>query len=151
MANILLLKRDTIFFSTTIEKKWVYNFTRYISKLKIYFVRCYNYQRAKIKDFKVLDTQFKQINKTIQKYSIVLSDIYNFNKTGFIIDLIAIAKVITRFNILGKLFLLQLENWEQITTIEYINSNKQTLSFYIIFKDKIYIKAWYKNNKISFN
>ena len=65
--------------------------------------------------------------------------------------LIATAKVVTRSNMPGKLFLLQLENREWVTAIEYISSNRWALPFYIIFKSKMHMKAWYENNKILSN
>ena len=65
--------------------------------------------------------------------------------------LIAAAKVITRSNMPGKLFLLQPENREWVTTIEYISSNRWALLSCIIFKGKVYMEAWYENNKISSN
>jgi hypothetical protein len=38
---------------------------------------------------------FQLVQNTIAKYSIQVEDIYNFNKTGFQIGVIATAKVIT--------------------------------------------------------
>ncbi|KAJ1709876.1 hypothetical protein NYO67_7994 [Aspergillus flavus] len=148
MANILLLKRGTTSSSTTVGEKWVYNFTKHTPGLKACFARRYNYQRAKVEDPKILGAWFKQVNKTIQKYGIASSDIYNFDKTGFAMDLIAAAKVVTRSDVPGKPFLLQPGNREWVTAIEYISSNGWALSPYIIFKGKVYMESWYENKDI---
>ena len=148
MANILLSKRDTTSPPTTVGEKWVYNFTKRTPELKACFARRYNYQRAKVEDPKVLGAWFEQVNEAIQKYGIASSDIYNFDETGFAMGLIAAAKVITRSDVPGKPFLLQPGNREWVTAIECISSNGWALPPCIIFKGRVHMEAWYKNNKV---
>ena len=80
-----------------------------------------------------------------------LNNIYNFNKIEFIIDIITIAKVITKLNLFKKLYLLQLKPRNRLL-LQYILILIDRLYFFILFlKVKIYIKIIYKNNKIFFN
>ncbi|OJJ98564.1 hypothetical protein ASPACDRAFT_122421 [Aspergillus aculeatus ATCC 16872] len=73
-------------------------------------------------------------------------DIYNFNKTGFAMGLVATAKVVTRSDCIGKPFLIQPGNREWVTLIKYINASGWALPPYIIVKGKMYMEAWYKGN-----
>lgn len=50
--------------------------------------------------------------KIIKQYKIVEKDIYNFNETGFTIDMIATTKIITRSENAGCLVLMQSGNYE---------------------------------------
>ena len=74
-------------------------------------------------------------------------DIYNFNKTGFAIELITIIKVVSRVEMPGKPWLIQLGNQEWVITIKYINSKGWLIPSTIIFKGKVYIKGWF--NKVA--
>ncbi|KIM92540.1 hypothetical protein OIDMADRAFT_139491, partial [Oidiodendron maius Zn] len=50
--------------------------------------------RAKYKDPIIISSWFSLLKNTIIKYRIIDIDIYNFNKTRFIIDIILIAIVV---------------------------------------------------------
>ncbi|KIN00059.1 hypothetical protein OIDMADRAFT_125543, partial [Oidiodendron maius Zn] len=54
-------------------------------ELQTCFQYKYNYQRAKYKDLEIIQGWFKLIQNIITKYTIIDIDIYNFNKTRFII------------------------------------------------------------------
>lgn len=97
MANLLLQKRsDAVYFTPlTVGQRWVYNFVQRHSFLQSKYTRKYNYQRAKCEDPTVIRDWFRLIQNTIAKYGIHEEDIYNFNKTGFQMGVIATAKVIT--------------------------------------------------------
>jgi hypothetical protein len=82
------------------------------------------------------------------QYRIADKDIYNFNKTGFAMGLVATAKVVTRSKRDSCLFLVQPGNREWVTSIKYINSIGWALPPCIIFKGKVYIKGWYKDNTL---
>jgi hypothetical protein len=58
------------------------------------FFRRYDYQRAKCEDPAIIRGWFRLIENIIMKYSFTLANIYNFNKTGFIIGMIASGIVI---------------------------------------------------------
>ena len=91
MANKLLATWD----SGKVSIKQALNLIRQTLELKTYFNYKYNYQRAKNKDIEVIKGQFKLIYNTITKYRIYKDNIFNFNKTGFIIGIIATVKVVT--------------------------------------------------------
>ena len=55
-------------------------------------------------------------------------------------SLVATAKVVTRAEMIGKLFLIQSGNQEWVISIKCINSNGWALSPCIIFKEKIHIE-----------
>ena len=54
--------------------------------LKIKFDCFYNYQRALCEDPTMIFGWFKLLRNMMAKYKIQKEDLYNFNKTGFIID-----------------------------------------------------------------
>ena len=90
MANKLLATQD----SSKVSIKQALNLIRQTLELKTRYNYKYNYQRAKNKDIEVIKGQFKLIRNTITKYRIYKDNIFNFNKTGFIIGIIIIVKVI---------------------------------------------------------
>ena len=53
MANILLAQRG-LTPTQTVGEKWVYNFINQHDEIKTQFSRCYNHQRAKYKDLKII-------------------------------------------------------------------------------------------------
>ena len=91
MANKLLATQD----SSKVSVKQALNLIRQTLELKTCFNYKYDYQRAKNEDIEVIKGQFKLIHNTITKYRIYKDNIFNFNKTGFIIGIIATAKVVT--------------------------------------------------------
>ncbi|KFY68617.1 hypothetical protein V496_00945, partial [Pseudogymnoascus sp. VKM F-4515 (FW-2607)] len=62
-------------------------------ELKAKFSRKYNYKQAKCKDPKIIKGWFSLIQNTVAKYSILEQDIYNFDKVGFAIGVIATTKI----------------------------------------------------------
>lgn len=147
MAEIIL-QLNSITPPDPLEGNWVTNFLKYYPKLKSRFIRYYNRQRVQYKDPKIIQDWFN-IYKTICNDKGILPDnIYNFNKTGFIIDLIITIRVVTRYKIPGKPYLIQPGNREQVTIIECINTRGQAILSTIIFKEKVYIKGWYSEQHI---
>lgn len=83
--------------------------------------------------------------KAIQNNNGILDkDIYNFDKTGFAMGLIATTKVVTRSEILGRPKLLQPGQREWVTAIKCINSTGFAIPPCIIFKGKVHIQGWYE-------
>jgi hypothetical protein len=135
MANLLLAKRGETPVRT-VGVNWTTNFVNRHPILSSRYSRPYNYERAKNEDPKVIQAWFDLVQKTILKYGITPSDIYNFDETGFAMGLTATAKVITRAEYYGKRALLQPGNREWVTVIECICSDGYALPPYIIFKNK---------------
>ena len=64
--------------------------------LKTKFNCRYNYQRALCEDPEVISKWFALVCNIIAKYRIQENDVYNFDKTSFIIRVITISIVVTR-------------------------------------------------------
>ena len=91
MANRLLRHRD----AQPIKKNWTSNFIFRHRELKIASSRKDNYQRALCEDPDTINAWFLLIRNFTAKYGVVDKDIYNSDKTGFLMGQIFIIKVIT--------------------------------------------------------
>ncbi|KAG2001081.1 hypothetical protein GB937_010526 [Aspergillus fischeri] len=147
MANILLAQRGSTP-TQTVGEKWVYNFINQHDEIKTQFSRRYNHQRVKCEDPKIIQEWFNRVQIIIMQYGIVFEDIYNFDETGFVMGLVATAKVVTRAEMLSWPFLIQPGNREWVTSIECINSTSWVLPPCIIFKGKVHIEGWYQDTAL---
>jgi len=110
MANILLSKCSPSNIQYHVGKNWVYNFIKHYKDLKTWYSQ--RYKCVKCKNLKIIYKWFKYIQTAIQQYGILDDDIYNFDKTGFVMSLIATAKIVIRAETSDCLPLLQPENQE---------------------------------------
>jgi RecB family endonuclease NucS len=76
------------------------------------FNRVYDFQKALCEDPELISNWFRLVENIQAKYNIIDSDIYNFDKTGFIIGQIASRIVITRVDRYSKNKAIQLSNQE---------------------------------------
>ena len=100
--------------------------------------RKYDYQRAKCEDPAIIREWFHLVRNTIAKYGIQNEDIYNFDKTGFQMRVISIAKVVTRAERSNRPVSIQPGNREWVTAIDCISSYGWSLPLVIIFEGKVY-------------
>jgi hypothetical protein len=140
MANLLLEKRGTTPV-ISVGEKWVYNFVKRRPLLSSRFSKRYNYECAKYKDPKIIGEWFNLIEKTILQFGIDPDDVYNFDKTGFAIGLIATTRVISRSEYYSRRALLQPRNREWVTVIKCTNAASWVLPLYMIFKGKVFIES----------
>ena len=91
MADLLLAEHNM----SPVGKNWIFNFIHCCTELKTKFSCKYNYKRAQCEDPEIIRGWFQLVQNTIAKYRITEEDIYNFDKAGFLIRVIAIAKVVT--------------------------------------------------------
>jgi hypothetical protein len=91
MADLLLAERN----APPVGKNWTSNFINYCTEIKTKFSYKYDYKRAQYKDPVIIQGWFKLVRNTVAKYRILEEDIYNFDKAGFLIGVIATAKVVT--------------------------------------------------------
>jgi hypothetical protein len=91
MVDLLLTERD----ASLASKNWTSNFINRCIELKTKFSRKYDYKRALYEDLVIIGDWFKLVRNIVAKYRILEEDIYNFNEAGFLIGVIAIAKVVT--------------------------------------------------------
>ena len=90
MADLLLAERD----ASPVGKNWTSNFINRRTELKTKFSCKYDYKRALCEDPVIIRDWFKLIRNTVAKYGILEEDIYNFDEVGFLIGVIAIAKIV---------------------------------------------------------
>lgn len=81
-----------------------------------------------MEDFTAVANWFDIFKLIIKNYKITLSNLYNFNETGFIIRQGKEQAVITQFK--EKSYILpSASNWESVTIIEYINVNRSVIPY----------------------
>ena len=124
MAQILLNEHVNPAFSTVqpIGECWVHNFINHHDELESKYHHKYDYQQAQYEDSEIIQNWFYLIQNTIAKYEIIYENIYNFDETGFQIEVIRTAKVITESERVDHSVMTQSGNWEWVTAIEAINS-----------------------------
>ena len=146
MAKLLLRERvqNASIKQTTLGKNQVYRFITRHPEIKSRYSRKYNYKHTKCKDPEVIQAQYQLVQNTVAKYRILNKDIYNFDKTGFQIGVISIAKVVTSAK-RDRTVSLQPRNHKQVTAIESINSTSQVLPPIIILKGVIHQLSQYKS------
>jgi hypothetical protein len=66
------------------------------------YMRKYNYQCALCEDYLIIRAWFDLVWNTVAKYGILEEDIYNFDKMGFQMGVIATAKVVSGRERAGK-------------------------------------------------
>src|SRR5450432_1732475 len=108
IANLLLAQRNPPLVGdlAVVGKCWVPNFIKQHKALKSKLSHCLDYERALCNDPALINKWFKLVGDTIQQYSIVIVDIYNFNETSFQIGAAAICKVIISARTRGRLVVI---------------------------------------------
>ena len=91
IADLLLAEHDIL----PVGKNWTSNFINCRTEIKTKFSCKYDYKRAQYKDLVIIQGWFKLVQIIVAKYRILEKDIYNFDKAGFLIGVIATAKVVT--------------------------------------------------------
>ena len=91
MANLLLDQRQ----GAHVGKCWTTNFINRRPEIKSIFNRKHDYKRLLCQDPEVIGEWFRRVSNAITKYGIQEGDIHNFNESGFLIGMIATAKVVT--------------------------------------------------------
>jgi hypothetical protein len=150
MANILLAKRDESAAPPTVSVNWVRNFVKHYNKLESKFSRKYDYKRALCEDSQAIREWFDLVRSTIEKYGILLENIYNFDKIGFLIGIIATIRVITGSERSLCPKVIQPGNREWVTIIEGVNACGWSLPLIIILKGKNHQAFWYEIEGLSY-
>ena len=91
MVDLLLTECQ----ESPVGQKWVSNFINQRPEIKTKFSHKYNYKRALCMDPYIIGEWFRLVQNTRAKYGILEEDIYNFDEAGFMMGVIAIAKVVT--------------------------------------------------------
>jgi hypothetical protein len=113
MADIISKVRE----GSRVGIKWAQRFIKRTPALEVKLGRTYECQRKLSEDSEVIRGWFTLVKNTVDKYSILLEDIYNFDKTGFQIGQISASKVVTATKRLGRLKQVKPTNTEWVTLI----------------------------------
>jgi hypothetical protein len=79
------------------------------------------------------------------QYRIPSKNIYNFNKTRFIIGVALTSKVVTSSDTVGQATVVQPGNREWVTTIKCINALGWSILPMVILSGKLHQASWYQN------
>jgi len=137
MADLLLTKRD----APPVGINWTSNFIKRRTEIKTKFSRKYDYKRAQCEDPVIIGDWFKLVWNTVAKYGIVEEDIYNFDEAGFLMGVIATAKVVTSLELRNRPKTAQPGNREWVSIIQGINSYGWAILPIIIFKGKTHLSS----------
>ena len=94
----------------------------------------YNYVWAKYENLELIQRWFECVWATVVEYGILKNNIYNFDKTGFQMKVIAITKVITKLERAGRPHTIQPGNHKWIIVIETVSAHSITISPLMIFE-----------------
>jgi len=142
MADLLLAERN----ASLVGKNWTTNFIKRRTEIKTKFSRKYDYKRAQCEDPVIIGDWFKLVRNIIRKYGIQEVDIYNFDEAGFLMGVIATAKVVTSSESRNRPKTTQPGNREWVSIIQGINSYGWSIPPFIIFKGQNHLSAWYDND-----
>ena len=144
IANNLLRARD----ASPVGKNWASNFIRRQPALCTHYSQRYDYQRALCEDPKVISDWFRLIQNIKSKYRILDDNIYNFDKTGFMMGIIFPGMVVTTSEGRGKAKLAQPGNREWATVIQGMNALGWAIPPFIILAAQYHLANWYEEGSL---
>jgi hypothetical protein len=144
MADLLLAERD----APPVGKNWTSNFIKRRTEIKTKFSRKYDYKRAQCEDPVIIGEWFRLVRNVVMKHGIAEEDIYNFDEAGFLMGVIATAKVVTSSESRNRPKAAQPGNREWVSIIQGINSCGWAIPPYIIFKGQNHLSAWYEDSEL---
>ncbi len=142
MADLLLAERD----APPVGKNWTSNFITRRTEIKTKFNRKYDYKRAQCEDPVIIQGWFQLVRNTMAKWGILDTDIHNFDEAGFLMGVIATAKVVTSSESRNHPKTAQPGNREWVSIIQGINSYGWAIPPFIIFKAQNHLSAWYEDS-----
>jgi hypothetical protein len=144
MANYLLKTRR----AKPVGKLWVHRFIQRRPELKTRFNRVYDFQRALCEDPELIGAWFRLVQNMRAKYSVVDSDFYNFDETGFQMGMIAPGMVVTRADRRGRVKTVQPGNREWTTAIVCINGEGEDVPPFLIVQGVNHLANWYSETDL---
>ena len=144
MANLLLADRG----ATPVGKNWAANFVNRRPEIKPMFNRKHDYQRLLCQNPEVINGWFRLVRNTITKYGIAEEDIHNFDESGFLMGIIATAKVVTGAESRNRPKVAQPGNREWVTVIQGVNSQGWVIPPFIILSGQNHLSTWYEEGDI---
>ena len=138
MADALLAGRGQDPPPLPVGKNWVSRFVNSKSELQTKWNGKFYSQRARCEDPVAIAAWFKRVKETRQAYRILDEDIYNFDKTGFMIGVAATSKVVTSSDTTGRAITVQPGNRDWVTAIKCINASGWCLPLFVILSRKLH-------------
>jgi hypothetical protein len=132
-----------------VRVKWANNFVNRTPALTTKLRRAYECQRKLCKDPEIIRGWFKLVKNTINKYSILPEDTYNFDETGFQMGQISALKVVTDADRLGRPKQVKPTNTEWVTLIQGAYADGSTVPPFLVLKGKEFNHAWFYQGLLS--
>ncbi|EAQ88366.1 hypothetical protein CHGG_04985 [Chaetomium globosum CBS 148.51] len=132
----------------TVGENWVQRLLHRHPHLETKYSRKYDYQRALGEDPEKISAWFARVQRTINEYGVLDSDIYNFDEIGFQMGVASTSKVVTRSDRRNRPVVIQPGNREWTTVIECINATGWSVDPMIIFEGKVHISSWYDSSAL---
>ena len=132
-----------------IEPQWVNGFVKWHSELTMHFQCQIDYQRTQCEDLNVINVWFQLVQNMVDKYAIQEEDIYNFNKTSFLMSILSRAKVVTSSECCGWPHTKQSDNWKWVTVIQTMCADGSIVPPYFVVKGKNHLLPWYQNSQFQ--
>jgi hypothetical protein len=142
MADKLLAARS----GSCVGIHWPCNFVKHTDSLTTRFNRAYDRQRALCEDPVLIRSWFKLVEQTQARYSICNKDVYNFDKTGFMMGKIMTLLFIIGSERRGWPKAVQPGNCKWVTVIQRINAAGWAILPFIIFAGQHHLSAWYEED-----
>lgn len=144
IANLLLDQRQ----GTHVGQNWTTRFINRRPEIKSIFNRKHDYKRLLCQDLEVIGKWFSLVSNVIAKYGIAVDDIHNFDKSGFLMGMIATAKVVTGVESRNRPKAAQPGNREWVTVIQGVNSQGWAIPPFIILSGQYHLSAWYTDDEL---
>jgi len=144
MANLLLDQRQGAY----VGKNWITNFINRRPEIKSIFNHKHDYKRLLCQDPEVISEWFHRVSYAIAKYGIQEGDIHNFNESGFLMGMIATAKVVTGAESCNQLKVAQPGNHEWVTIIQGVSSQGRVIPPFIILSGQYHLSSWYTDDEL---
>jgi hypothetical protein len=144
MANRIRHERD----APSVGTRWAQRFVARQIELRTRLNRKYDYARALCEDPELVMRWFDLVRNTIAKYGIQLSDIWNFDETGFLLGQITTSTVVTSSERRNRPKAKQPGNREWATVIQGISGEGVAISPFIIFAAKFHLASWYNESPL---
>jgi hypothetical protein len=147
MADLILKERG----ASPVGRNWPSNFVKRTPSLRSRVRRRYDYQRALAEDPEAIQQWFRLVRNTVNKYGILVEDIYNFDEIGFKMGVLGSANVVTAAERRQAPKAVQPGNREWVTNIQGVNATGWAIPPYIIFKGQKHQASWYQEADIPPN
>lgn len=134
-----------------VGKLWAHRFVQRRQELKIHFNCVYDFQRALCKDPKLIGDWFRLFQNIQAKYSVVDTDIYNFDKTSFMIGQICPRMVVIYTNQCGRSKAVQPGNREWATAIICIDGEGGSILPFLVVQGAYHLANWYTKSGLPYN